>query len=121
MYIRLAIITHVPNHVNLLALPTRARRVGNVGVVPVNGIKHALIHATGLRHPNLNVEVNLPFHLYTDASDYSYGAVLMQEHASVLTPVAWIGRKMTSSEVHHATLKRSSMPSSLQHANGGAT
>ena len=65
-------------------------------------IKNALINATGLRHPDLN----LPFHVYTDASDYAYGAVLMQEHESVLMPVAWIGRKMTSCEVHHATFEK---------------
>eukprot|EP00892_Ulva_mutabilis_P010992 jgi/Ulvmu1/8265/UM041_0076.1 len=62
-------------------------------------IKHALINATGLRHPDLN----MPFHVYTDASDYAYGAVLMQEHDSSLHPVDWVGRKMNSNEVHHAT------------------
>ena len=67
-----------------------------------NDIKHALINATGLRHADLD----LPFHVYKKASDYAYGAVLMQEHASTLMPVAWIGRKMTSSEVHHATFEK---------------
>ena len=66
-----------------------------------NDIKHALISATGLIHPDLN----LPFHVHTDASD-TYGGVLMQEHASALMPVAWIGHKMTSSEVHHATFEK---------------
>ena len=67
-----------------------------------NDIKHALTNATGLRHPNLN----LPFRVYTDASDYAYGAILMQEHASASMTVAWIGRKMTSSELHHATFEK---------------
>ena len=70
--------------------------------VAFSHIKHALINASGLRHPDLN----LPFHVFTDASDYAYGAVLMQEHAQVLYPIAWIGRKMNSSEVHHATFEK---------------
>lgn len=67
-------------------------------------VKQALINATGMRHPDLNRS----FHLYTDASDYAYGAVLMQTQSpdSSLLPVAWIGRKMNSSEVHHATFEK---------------
>lgn len=45
-------------------------------------IKQALISATGLCHPDLNK----PFHLYTDASDYAFGAVLMQEYTSPQAP-----------------------------------
>ena len=67
-----------------------------------NDIKQALVNATGLHHPDLNAS----FHVYTDASDYAYGAVLMQDHDTALHPVAWIGRKMNSSEVHHATFEK---------------
>lgn len=65
-------------------------------------IKTALINATSLHHPDLNQ----PFHLYTDASDYAYGGVLMQEHEDQLHPVAWAGRKMRDSEVHYATFEK---------------
>lgn len=65
-------------------------------------IKAALINATSLHHPDLN----RPFHLYTDASDYAYGGVLMQEHDDHLHPVAWAGRKMRDSEVHYATFEK---------------
>jgi len=65
-------------------------------------IKASLINATSLYHPDLNS----PFHLYTDASDYAYGGVLMQEHDDQLHPVAWAGRKMRDSEVHYATFEK---------------
>lgn len=65
-------------------------------------IKAALVNTSSLRHPDLNK----PFHLYTDASDYAYGGVLMQEHDDQLMPVAWAGRKMRDAEVHYATFEK---------------
>jgi hypothetical protein len=46
---------------------------------------------------------NCEFHLYTDASDYAVGGVLMQEHDSALHPVTWSGRKLGKSEIHYET------------------
>ena len=65
-------------------------------------IKQALVNATKLRHPNLNK----PFHIYTDASDYAYGAVLTQEHDGKLRPVAWVGKKLNKSERNYYTLEK---------------
>lgn len=65
-------------------------------------IKQALINATAMRHP----ELNAPFHVYTDASDYAYGAVLTQQHEDKLCPVAWVGRKMNKAEVNYYTLEK---------------
>ena len=65
-------------------------------------IKHALVHVTVMRHPDLN----RPFHIYTDASDFAFGAVLTQEHEGVQYPVAWAGRKMSRAEVNYYTLEK---------------
>ena len=65
-------------------------------------IKQALVNATTMRHPDLNRS----FHIYTDASDYAYGAVLTQEHEGTLCPIAWIGRKMATSEENYYTLEK---------------
>ena len=65
-------------------------------------IKNALVHATVMRHPDLNK----PFHIYTDASDFAFGAVLTQEHDGEICPVAWAGRRMTRSEENYFTLEK---------------
>ena len=82
-------------------------------------IKRALLNTTGMCHPDLN----RPFHLYTDASDYAYGAVLMQEHPDGLKPVAWGGRfdddMRRSARLNHAS-PVSSHPVSIQ-SNGTAS
>ena len=68
-------------------------------------IKQSLINTTGMCHPDLNK----PFHLYTDASDYAYGAVLMQEHDGVMQPVTWGGRLDNVSKSAHDD-QQSSVP-----------
>ena len=67
-----------------------------------NDIKNALINATALHHPDLSK----PFHVYSDASDYAFGAVLTQKHEDELKPVAWAGRKMSKAEVNYYTLEK---------------
>ena len=62
-------------------------------------IKNALINATALHHPDLSK----PFHVYSDASDYAFGAVLTQKHEDELKPVAWAGRKMSIAEANYYT------------------
>ena len=46
------------------------------------------------------------FHIYTDASDYAYGAILTQEYEAELCPIAWPGRKMNSAEENYYTLEK---------------
>ena len=67
-----------------------------------NDIKNALINATTMYHPDLGQ----PFHIYTDSSDYAFGAVLTQKHEDELQPVAWAGRKMSKAEVNYYTLEK---------------
>ena len=67
-----------------------------------NDIKNSLINATALHHPDLSK----PFHVYNDASDYAFGAVLTQKHEDELKPVAWAGRKMSKAEVNYYTLEK---------------
>ena len=67
-----------------------------------NDIKNALINATALHHPDLSK----PFHVYSDASDYAFGAVLTQKHEDELKPVALAGRKMSKAEVNYYTLEK---------------
>ena len=67
-----------------------------------NDIKNALINATAMYHPDLSK----PFHIYTDSSDYAFGAVLTQKHEDELQPVAWAGRKMSKPEVNYYTLEK---------------
>ena len=55
-------------------------------------IKHALINATALHHPDLSK----PFQMYTDPSDYAFGGVLMQKPENELKPFAWTDRNMSN-------------------------
>ena len=67
-----------------------------------NDIKNTLINLTALHHPDFSK----PFHVYSDASDYAFEAVLTQKHEHELKPVAWAGRKMFKAEVNYYTLEQ---------------
>jgi transposase InsO family protein len=57
-------------------------------------LKATLTTAPVLVMPN----PELPYEVYTDASDFALGAVLLQDHGNGLQPVAYISRKLNPAE-----------------------
>jgi hypothetical protein len=51
-----------------------------------------------LRYP----DPNLPYHIYTDASDLQLGSVIMQQDA----PVAFFSRKLTDVQMRYSMIKK---------------
>jgi RNase H-like domain found in reverse transcriptase len=65
-----------------------------------NEIKALLSEDALLRYP----DPNLPFHIYTDASDLQLGSVIHQNDA----PVAYFSRKLSDAQTRYSTIERSS-------------
>ena len=61
-------------------------------------LKEEFVKAPLLRHPNME----LPFFVKADSSDYAMGAVLLQQHEEEkLYPVAFYSRKFSASEINY--------------------
>jgi len=62
-------------------------------------LKAALTSAPVLLTP----DPKLPYEVYTDASLFALGAVLLQNQGKGLQPVAYLSRKLSSAERHYPT------------------
>ena len=64
-----------------------------------NALKAATTAAPVLQLP----DPSLPYELYTDASNFALGAVLLQNHGQGLQPVAFLSRKLNPAERNYPT------------------
>ncbi|XP_064459039.1 uncharacterized protein LOC135369375 [Ornithodoros turicata] len=67
-----------------------------------SALTEAIAQVTSLYLPDLN----RPFVMQTDASDYGLGAVLLQQHEGELRPVAFASRTLTSPERNYTVTEK---------------
>ena len=79
--------------------PKRACQWSKESLEKFEALKRALITAPILVYPDFSKQ----FRVHSDASDWAIAAVLLQQHAELLKPVAFASRRLTSTE-HHYTV-----------------
>lgn len=92
------------------ALPLTELTKGNVSwrwrdtveEVAFQQLKEALISAPVMISP----DPKLPYEVYTDASQFALGAVLMQDQGKGLQPIAYLSRKLSQTECNYDTGER---------------
>ncbi|KAJ8651866.1 hypothetical protein O0I10_012559 [Lichtheimia ornata] len=100
---------HIPNVSRLTARLDALRHAGDLKGLWTKAhenafanIKYSVSHAPMLKHVNLK----LPFHLATDASNDGIGAVLYQKENGRNTIVGFMARALTKSERNYSVTKR---------------
>ena len=67
-----------------------------------NQLKTAMVTAPVLQLPDFDRE----FHVTTDASEVSVGAILQQDHGDGLQPICYESRKLLPAETRYSAYKR---------------
>lgn len=100
---------HIPNVSRLTARMDALRNAGDLKKLwtkyhedDFQKLKYVISHAPMLRHVNLA----LPFHLATDASNDGIGAVLYQKEGGRNNIVGFMARALTKSEKNYSVTKR---------------
>ena len=73
--------------------------------VEFESLKSALLTAPVLQL----ADVSKPFRVYTDASDFALGPVLLQEVDQELLPVAYVSRKLTPAEMNYTITEKETL------------
>ena len=71
----------------------------------VEALKKLLVNAPIVKLPNFE----LPFVIYTDASNVGIGAVLMQPYDKVLHPLAYVSKSLDSAQRNYSTTKKEAL------------
>uniref|UniRef100_A0A383WFN5 Reverse transcriptase n=1 Tax=Tetradesmus obliquus TaxID=3088 RepID=A0A383WFN5_TETOB len=84
---------------NLTAGGAKWKWRGDVEAKAFEDLKNALVSAPVLVTP----DSTLPYEVYTDASKFALGAVLLQNQGKGLQPVAYLSRKLNAAERNYPT------------------